>query len=83
MSLAPLRLRQLRRKPWPQRPVKVIVPFVAGGNTDSQARIVSERLAAALGQAFVVENRVGAGGANATSRFGAMRLRQPESRRSR
>jgi tripartite-type tricarboxylate transporter receptor subunit TctC len=48
---------------WPQRPVKVIVPFVAGGNTDNQARIVSEPLAAALGQPFVVENRVGAGGA--------------------
>lgn len=49
--------------PWPQKPVKVVVPFVAGGNTDSQARIVSERLAAVLGQPFVVENRVGAGGA--------------------
>jgi tripartite-type tricarboxylate transporter receptor subunit TctC len=48
---------------WPQRAVKVVVPFVAGGNTDNQARIVSERLAAALGQPFVVENRVGAGGA--------------------
>jgi tripartite-type tricarboxylate transporter receptor subunit TctC len=48
---------------WPQRPVKVIVPFVAGGNTDNQARIVSERLVSALGQPFVVENRVGAGGA--------------------
>ncbi len=48
---------------WPQRPVRVVVPFVAGGNTDNQARIVSQRLAAALGQPFVVENRVGAGGA--------------------
>ncbi|MBI4291781.1 MAG: tripartite tricarboxylate transporter substrate binding protein [Betaproteobacteria bacterium] len=48
---------------WPQRPVRVITPFVAGGNTDSQARIVSERLSAVLGQPFVVENRVGAGGA--------------------
>jgi tripartite-type tricarboxylate transporter receptor subunit TctC len=48
---------------WPQRPVKVIVPFVAGGNTDNQARIVSERLSARLGQQFLVENRVGAGGA--------------------
>lgn len=48
---------------WPQRPVKVVVPFVAGGNTDNQARIVSERLSARLGQPFLVENRVGAGGA--------------------
>ena len=48
---------------YPQRPVKVITPFVAGGNTDTQARIVSERLAAVLGQQFVVENRIGAGGA--------------------
>jgi tripartite-type tricarboxylate transporter receptor subunit TctC len=48
---------------WPQRPVHVIVPFVAGGNTDSQARIVAERLNEALGQPFVVENKVGAGGA--------------------
>jgi tripartite-type tricarboxylate transporter receptor subunit TctC len=48
---------------WPQRPVHVIVPFVAGGNTDSQARIVTERLNELLGQPFVVENKVGAGGA--------------------
>ena len=48
---------------WPQRSVRVIVPFVAGGNTDSQARIVTERLNALLGQPFVVENKVGAGGA--------------------
>jgi len=40
---------------WPQRPVKVIVPFVAGGNSDSQARIVSERLAAALGHDRLAE----------------------------
>src|ERR671938_549871 len=48
---------------WPQRPVHVIVPFVAGGNTDNQARIVSERLHELVGQPFVVENKVGAGGA--------------------
>jgi tripartite-type tricarboxylate transporter receptor subunit TctC len=48
---------------WPQRPVKVIVPFAAGGNTDIQARIASERLSAVFGQQFLVENRVGAGGA--------------------
>ena len=48
---------------WPQRAVHVIEPFVAGGNTDSQARIVTERLNELLGQPFVVENKVGAGGA--------------------
>ena len=48
---------------WPQRAVHVIVPFVAGGNTDSQARIMCERLNELLGQPFVVENKVGAGGA--------------------
>jgi len=48
---------------YPQRPLHVIVPFVAGGNTDNQARIASERLHTLLGQPFVVENKVGAGGA--------------------
>jgi tripartite-type tricarboxylate transporter receptor subunit TctC len=47
---------------WPQRPVRVIVPFAAGGNTDTIARIVTERLTTVFGQQFVVENRVGAGG---------------------
>lgn len=48
---------------WPARPVKLIVPFAAGGNTDSIARLIAERFTQALGQPFVVENRVGAGGA--------------------
>jgi tripartite-type tricarboxylate transporter receptor subunit TctC len=60
-ALAPLAVAQAQS--WPQKPVKVIVPFVAGGNTDTQARIVSERLNALLAQPFVVENKVGAGGA--------------------
>jgi len=46
---------------WPSKPVTVIVPFGAGGNTDSLARIYSARLSARLGQQFVIENRVGAG----------------------
>ena len=48
---------------WPQRPVTLIVPYAAGGNTDGIARITAERLSKAFGQSFVIENRPGAGGA--------------------
>jgi len=48
---------------WPTRPVTVIVPFAAGGNTDVMARMASQKLSEAFKQRFVVENRVGAGGA--------------------
>jgi len=48
---------------WPQRPVKVIVAFAAGGNSDLIARIVCQRLSEAFGQNFFVENRGGNGGA--------------------
>lgn len=48
---------------YPGKPVKVVVPYSAGGNTDSIARILSDSLSRHLGQQFVVENRPGAGGA--------------------
>src|SRR6266568_4257251 len=47
---------------WPQRPVTVVVPFGAGGNVDTFARIVAHQLNAVFGQPFIVENRVGASG---------------------
>ncbi len=47
---------------YPNRIIKIIVPFTAGSNTDIMARIVGERLSASMGQAVVVENRPGAGG---------------------
>jgi len=48
---------------WPQKPVRVIVPYGAGGHTDILARIASERLSSVFGQQFLVENRVGGSGA--------------------
>jgi tripartite-type tricarboxylate transporter receptor subunit TctC len=47
---------------WPQRPVRLLVPFAAGGVTDSIARISAEWLGRRLGQIVLVENRPGANG---------------------
>ena len=47
---------------WPNKPVRVVVPFAAGGSTDVGARVIAQRLGEVFGQQFIVENRVGAGG---------------------
>jgi tripartite-type tricarboxylate transporter receptor subunit TctC len=46
---------------WPTKPVKIIVPFAAGGPADLYARVIGEKLQAALGQSFVIEDRPGGG----------------------
>ena len=47
---------------WPAKPVRIVVPFVAGGTTDIAARIVAEELTQVFKQSFVVDNKGGAGG---------------------
>jgi tripartite-type tricarboxylate transporter receptor subunit TctC len=54
-------------EPWPSRPIKIVIPFSAGGVQDTFARAISNELGAALGQPVIVENRPGAGGTVATS----------------
>ena len=54
---------------WPARQVRLIVPYPAGGNVDSAARVIADRLQAKLGQPFIVENKAGAGGLIAGEAF--------------
>src|SRR6188768_4092743 len=54
LSLSP---RHARAQAWPARPVKLMVPFAAGGTTDLLARIVAAKISEEYGQQFVVENK--------------------------
>jgi tripartite-type tricarboxylate transporter receptor subunit TctC len=60
--LAPGAHPALAQGQFPDKPVRVIVPWPPGGSTDVLARLLSEQLTAKLGQSFVLENRPGAGG---------------------
>jgi tripartite-type tricarboxylate transporter receptor subunit TctC len=59
-TVLPLAARAQAR--WPTHPLKIIVPYPAGGVTDVVARMLADRLRPLLGQAVVVDNRAGAGG---------------------
>jgi tripartite-type tricarboxylate transporter receptor subunit TctC len=54
---------------YPNRPIRMVVPFPAGGPTDAIARIISDRLGAVLGQTIIVENRGGGAGGSIGAKF--------------
>ena len=54
------------RAEYPERPIRLLLPFPAGGAVDLVARLVTARMADDLGRAFVIENKSGAGGVIAT-----------------
>jgi len=59
-------LGSARAQDYPNRPVRIMVPYAAGGAPDVLARVIGQRLSDSLGQQFLVENRPGAGGVAAT-----------------
>ena len=73
---------QTSKDVYPNRPVRMIVPFGAGGPGDIFARLIGQKLSEQLGQQFVIENRPGAGGnigagVAAGRKFDAVGQRQP------
>ena len=62
LTTATLLAAPCQAQDYPTRPVRIIVPFGAGGPADVTARLIGNSLQASLGQPFVVENRTGAGG---------------------
>jgi len=58
----PLAHGAMAQSAWPSRPVRIVVPFTAGGTTDVVARVVGQKLGELWNQSVVIENRAGAGG---------------------
>jgi tripartite-type tricarboxylate transporter receptor subunit TctC len=68
LALATVAVAQERPESYPSRPVKIVVPFPAGGPTDILSRVVAQRLSEVWGQPVVIENQPGANTAIAAAR---------------
>jgi len=62
MALLALQPSQAKAQAYPTKPIKMIVPFPAGGTTDIVARLVAQRMTESMGQPVLVDNKAGAGG---------------------
>ena len=62
VALVALASPQASAQSWPSKPIRIVVPFPAGGSGDVSVRLVADRLATLLGQPVVVDNRTGAAG---------------------
>jgi tripartite-type tricarboxylate transporter receptor subunit TctC len=62
VAAAPWPRRALAQPDWPNRPIRIVVPFAAGTGPDTNARQIAPKIQAALGQPVVIENRPGAAG---------------------
>jgi tripartite-type tricarboxylate transporter receptor subunit TctC len=62
VALAALVVCSSAHAAWPERPIRIVVTFASGGASDIVARVISEPMAKALGQAVIVDNKPGAGG---------------------
>lgn len=58
---------------WPERPVRIVVPYAPGGTTDFAARTIAEKLTAQTGKSFFVENKSGASGTIGTAQVAKSR----------
>ena len=66
MLFGTIAMAHAQHNQWPDKPVRVIVPFAPGGSTDIIARVLTAKLSQEFGQQFVVDNRSGAGGSIGT-----------------